>query len=204
MSAGWTENCRVGIKAIDEDHKGLFDLVNAIDDHQRRGSRANQVNATVHALNLYVTEHFEREERFMRRAKFPGYEAHRRIHEDFRGLVSALIALHQKNPDAVDLRKVTAFLDSWIRNHILVQDMEYVPYLNGEASPEEGKNIASRYQDVSLRVPVDKVDAVERFAALMRNGGDIAQALEQALVIHERDHQRTLIKRAEKLFSITE
>ncbi|WP_413208370.1 bacteriohemerythrin [Rhodospirillum sp. A1_3_36] len=203
MSAGWTEKCRVGIKAIDDDHKGLFDLVAALEEQYLEGSHVEQVRATVHALNLYVTEHFEREERFMRRANFPGYQAHRRIHEEFRALVRALIALHEKDPDLVDLEKVTVFLDRWIRDHILVKDMQYVPYLNGEAQHEEGELRVDHSQDVTLRVPLEKIDALNRFAALMREGGEIADALEQALVIHEREHERKLANKARKLFSVT-
>jgi hemerythrin len=202
MVTGWSDSYLVGIKAIDEDHKGLFELVGALEEHRLNGSHADQVSSTVHALELYVAEHFAREERFMRRVNYPGYEAHRITHEEFRALVRALVALRKQDPDSVDLGKVTRFLERWIRDHIMIRDREYLPYLNGELQSPEGTESASSLTEVTVQVPANKRETVDRFAALMRDGGEIATVLEQALVVHERDHARKLLNKARKLFGV--
>lgn len=204
-SHAWSDRFATGIKAIDEDHRGLFDLLTALKDHQDHGSDPDRVAATIHALELYSTEHFEREERFMRSAHYPGYDGHKRSHEEFRALVHAMARHYRADPRAVDMGKVLVFLARWITDHIQVRDMDYVPYLNGTKQGADGEDgDAIVLEDVTVRVPADKQESVEHFAAVMREGGDLCAALEEALRSHERTREHQIENRARHLFGSEE
>lgn len=198
----WSERFATGIKAIDEDHRGLFDLVAALKDHHDARSTPDRVDATLRALELYTVEHFEREERFMFSAHYPNADAHKRSHEDFRALIGAMARCYRADPAQVDLAKVVVFLAHWISDHIQVRDMDYVPYLNGSREAIDAPP-AQVLEDVSVRIPPAKRDTLDRFASILREGGEIAAVLEDALRSHERAREHQIENRARHLFGAT-
>ncbi|CCG09645.1 bacteriohemerythrin [Pararhodospirillum photometricum] len=200
-SMAWSQRFATGIKAIDKDHSSLFDLMEAIAEHERRRSSLAEVAATLHALEVYAAEHFEREERFMISAHFPEFDRHRRAHADFRALIGALARQYRRSPDAIDLGKVRHFLVTWIMGHIMGEDMAYVPYLNGTTTPPPGSPEPSMPTEMLMRLPPEKHDIVRRFASLMRDGGEVAEALESTLLALERHHEQALDNKVRTLFA---
>ncbi|MBK1664625.1 hemerythrin [Rhodospirillum rubrum] len=196
----WSNRYATGLRAIDDDHRGLFELVDALEEHHEKASSSSSVAATIAALQVYAAEHFAREERFMHKAHFPDFERHHRIHEDFRALVDALARFQDQSPDSVDLGRVTRFLNRWIGEHILVKDMEYLPYVTGEAAGTPHSLEKPALTDLMVHVPVEKRDAVIQFAALLTEGGEIAEALEQALSTRLRQRFERFDRQAHALF----
>ncbi len=205
IAAVWTKRYATGVRVIDEDHRGLFDLLAVIDELAGRKSSNQDVAGAIQALSLYTADHFEREERFMRRAHYPKYDEHKKIHDDFRALVVGLCTIHRENPEGIDLKKVSGFLTQWIAQHILTRDMEYIPFLNGTA-PEDSfrppEEVKQKLSSITLQVPEGREAAVSRFAALLVEGDKVGEMLVQALDANDRAREKKTLNKARKLFCL--
>ncbi|MGB0695627.1 MAG: bacteriohemerythrin [Rhodospirillaceae bacterium] len=205
----WSDSYATSIGAIDDDHRNLFELVDAIENHHARGSDTESITASINGLVLYANEHFEREERFLRRVHYPDFHKHRQSHEDFKTMVNALRRMYAANPKTVDLTKVTSFLGKWILDHIMIQDQKYVPYLTGQRSapdPESGPMDRRTHgrqgglEPITVTIPLDKEPILRRFVELVSEGGELADAFETALIKHMNDREHKIILKAKKLF----
>ena len=123
----WDPKLETGITVIDEDHKTLFGLLNAllriIDD----GEKADDAALAIAALNDYATGHFKREEALMLLCGYSGQDRHERDHNAFRQGMKSLQHLFSINAGMVNLRGVSDFLLTWLQQHIAVSDRAYVP-----------------------------------------------------------------------------
>ncbi|MBI1986387.1 MAG: hemerythrin family protein, partial [Rhodospirillales bacterium] len=78
----WSDDYKVGIAAIDNDHKTLFGLVNRLHDRIKAGDGEDAVGDALDGLVDYIETHFAREERYMEECGYPGLVAHIRKHRD--------------------------------------------------------------------------------------------------------------------------
>jgi len=70
MSIKWTPALAVGVSAIDQQHKELFDHVAKLIDAMKN-SDAAEVGRLMDFLGAYVVEHFRMEEGLMQRYAYP-------------------------------------------------------------------------------------------------------------------------------------
>lgn len=123
----WTEDYRVNVGVIDEQHQKLFDLVNSLHD-SLSGDRASIVKH-LDETTQFVLDHFATEERFMEQNNYPDYAAHKEFHDKLVEQVAALQAKVQAG-EAEVTEDVTAFVRDWLQHHIPVIDKQYGPFLN--------------------------------------------------------------------------
>ena len=57
----WSQDYAVGIRLIDNDHRGLFETINALHEAVQQESGEAEIGNTLNALIRYVQEHFTRE-----------------------------------------------------------------------------------------------------------------------------------------------
>jgi len=184
----WSEEYSVGIRLIDNDHRGLFDAMNDLTDAIERHGSAAEVAHTIHYLVQYVKEHFQREEGLMRDYGYPEFEEHKQKHRKLSRQVHAIQKLHDASPELVDLTKLVEFLRGWLMRHILGSDMDYAPYLKGdmvpepapaeEAETEAAENGMPQLARLTLQVPPDRAEVLVRCAEILRAGGSTADDLE--------------------------
>ncbi len=196
----WSDEFCTHIRAIDEDHKGLFDVMNTLHDANLKRHSHDQINAVIVLINNYVNGHFDREERFMEQARYPKINEHRELHKQYRDDFIGLRSLYHNEPEAVDVQKAVMYLFSWLQNHILSSDMEYVPYLRGEKTgePLDDSEIAQEkeFVHISVRVPSEKATLIENFIDVISDH-DIDDDLERLMTeAYERK-----IARARSLFT---
>jgi hemerythrin len=135
----WSDALSVGIEEIDEQHKVLVDLVNKMHEaiHQRHGSEV--VNSILSDLADYTRIHFAVEESLMRILNYPGYEAHKEIHEE---LLHAVVDLQEKvatGKKSIGF-ELMHFLKTWLTKHIMDEDMQYSGFfIASGAQPKLGK-----------------------------------------------------------------
>lgn len=77
----WQDFLSSGVGAIDEEHKGLLELLNRLADPTARGNRA-LLTETLDLLTESAAAHFAAEERMMADSGYPFAEAHRRRHRE--------------------------------------------------------------------------------------------------------------------------
>lgn len=115
-----------GNAQIDAEHRDLFALlratVDAVEDNDKKGVN---VEDAIDFLAQYVLNHFKTEENIMDLSDFPGYEQHKKQHDDF---VLAVVDLRRQVLAEQDKKKagsmlMTAVAD-WIEEHVIGSDME--------------------------------------------------------------------------------
>jgi hemerythrin len=124
----WSTWMSVGIEKLDEDHRILIGIVNklAVDD-----SRHDPVviEGILHDLCAYTRHHFSAEEEVMVRAAFPGYHAHKALHDSLTKQVDAYLRLWQQNRDSLLGEEMFGFCSDWLARHILKEDAKYGSHL---------------------------------------------------------------------------
>ena len=128
MFARWTPTLATGIASMDEEHQGLFDLVNELQETQKADMPRESVAWIIDRLKNYALVHFMHEETLMERIDFPETEAHREMHRTF-----VLQVLDLEDRLTQGERNLVAtlldFLKGWLVAHISEQDMRYVGWM---------------------------------------------------------------------------
>ena len=135
----WSDALSVGIEEIDEQHKVLVELVNRMHQaiHERHGS--DVVKGILAELVDYTRIHFAVEESLMRILDYPGYEAHKIVHEELFKHVIQLQTKVESGKTSIGF-ELMHFLKNWLTKHIMEEDMEYSSFfLNAGAKPKLAK-----------------------------------------------------------------
>ena len=61
----WSDKYATGSKPIDDDHRGLFNIVNHYYNAVHHGEAQESLDAILDLVEKYIQEHFAREERLM-------------------------------------------------------------------------------------------------------------------------------------------
>jgi hemerythrin len=127
----WKENYNVGVKEIDIQHRGLFDIIDKL-------SRASQIEPegkyflmTFDKFIEYARVHFSTEERYMKEAEYPKLSEHRQEHIQYLTELSDL-ALELENKKSDTERKILDYLKTWYTSHILGEDRDYMESLKAK------------------------------------------------------------------------
>lgn len=119
----WNDDLATGNSFIDNDHRKLITMVNALYDAMAKGQANDIMNKVLNNLIIYTREHFAREELEMDRIKYADSQAHKAEHNK---LLSQVLDLKAKLDAGGKINAVatSSFLSDWLRNHILMVDMQ--------------------------------------------------------------------------------
>ena len=126
----WTPEYSVSVLRFDSEHKKLFALVNELNAAMSAGRGRAMVAKVLHELTDYVKHHFAGEEEAMRRAGYPGLEAHIAEHRALSEQVAKYYDewANNESTSAIDL---LFLLRNWLQKHIMETDHKYAKSLNG-------------------------------------------------------------------------
>ena len=127
-SIQWQERYSVGVSAIDQQHRGLLEIINRIIKSVDEKAEWQSTSVMIDSLVNYAYNHFAVEERYMLDADYPGVMPHIALHLDFIRKVFSL-SRDAKQNGAVSQQEILSFLGEWYASHILKIDREYMPYL---------------------------------------------------------------------------
>ena len=129
----WTDECSVGVRQFDDDHKMLFSIANELYDGVLAGSGSN-IDATLSnvfgRLKAYTELHFKHEEDIFERTGYPNARSHKGLHDIAKTMFAKIPsdAVHgDKRQLAMELTNV---LKGWLLLHIQEEDMKYGAFLN--------------------------------------------------------------------------
>ena len=127
----WNEEMSVNIEKMDKQHKILIDNLNNLFKAMLDGKAQEIINKTVDELIDYADFHFNAEEDYFERHKYPESNAHKIQHSFYKDeiLLFKKELLDGKSTVPMD---VFNFLKDWLMDHILNSDKKYSKYLNSK------------------------------------------------------------------------
>jgi len=157
----WCDSYSLGIKVIDDQHKRLLEFVNALcnDDEIHTDEEHDYFKEIIAQAVDYIKTHFAAEEGIMLATRYPGYDEHKKHHNDFiLNVVRSAKDYHAGK--RLVLSKFSCFLRNWILSHIAVVDVGYIDYF---------KSIAILRSDGSLILPPGPIENISdlKFSAAM-------------------------------------
>ena len=138
----WNDDFLVGNAQIDEQHRYLFQLINAFYDAYMENQSRREVLRLLNQLIEYSESHFQDEEAIMRKAGYVEIESHHHAHE---GLYDQIFALNTKFDDRAlnPTHDTISFLRTWLTDHIMKEDMAFAAFAKskdgGAADPVKPK-----------------------------------------------------------------
>ena len=124
----WKERAfRVGVRAFDDEHREIADALNDLCRAVADSDDAS-IQARFREVERRTRQHFDHEERLMRRYRYPHYREHKRAHD---GLLLDLERtrhrLHFYRDHDISLFLVAHF-SYWMLGHALTMDALYTPF----------------------------------------------------------------------------
>jgi len=127
----WKNDYSVGVKEIDQQHKKLIDLINALHEAMSKGQARSALGKILGELIAYCSTHFANEERLFAAHGYPDAADHKDKHQKMAAKVQALQQQFDQGKATITM-DVMDFLQQWLDKHILGTDKKYGPFLNSK------------------------------------------------------------------------
>jgi hemerythrin-like metal-binding protein len=124
MHFEWDQKNSVHVAEIDQQHRQLFEMVNALDAAMRQGKSKDVLGKTLDDLIGYAGVHFACEEKYFEKFGYPEAEEHKREHMDFADKVLDLQKKFHQGKLGLSI-EVMHFLMDWLETHTMGSDKKY-------------------------------------------------------------------------------
>ncbi|HAA38126.1 MAG TPA: hemerythrin [Firmicutes bacterium] len=140
----WKDKYELGVAVIDAQHKELFKRVESF-LHVLRAKdsweeKIPALNETLEFMKRYVVEHFRDEEDYQQSINYPGYKAHKQIHDD---MVNYVLEVSQQYEQANNsehlMQQFGGRLLAWLINHVAAEDQLIADYANKKGMSGNGR-----------------------------------------------------------------
>jgi len=111
---------KLGIKMIDKQHQRIFDLIDKLCDVDKNEKKI--VKSIIQELKEYSEYHFKSEEEYFKNINFSETDKHIHLHKMF----IQTTEYYYEFPEKLNKKKLYTFLNTWIKNHILIEDKKYI------------------------------------------------------------------------------
>jgi hemerythrin len=126
----WTVSMSVGENDIDKQHQRLLSQVNKIEEAMSFGATSKEVAEAVDFFDQYTKEHFDYEEAYMQKYKFPYLAEHKKEHQHF---IQQNAIFREKLKEGADPRElifdVDTYIGQWWLKHIGKADKQYHDFI---------------------------------------------------------------------------
>jgi hemerythrin len=127
----WNAEFETNVKIIDDQHKRLIDLINALHQAMMEGKAKPLVGGVLNELISYAKTHFATEERLMRNYAYPSSHEHRSLHADFTRQVLDFCREYNVGRATLSIPLMN-MLKTWLNDHILGTDKAFGAFLNSK------------------------------------------------------------------------
>ena len=189
----WSNDFALGIGEIDEQHKALVGMINALDASTHEEYSPETMRRMLDELNAYVKEHFGFEERLMAGGGCSPELVTRHCgeHAYFRSVLRDLTADFESGRTSITVPLIE-YLVHWLLHHIVVVDRAMAHQLNA-AEPELAARVAAALlQDVTD----DLTDSERHLLSELRRAND---ELEKQVAERTRDLRNDRLRLEQEL-----
>lgn len=127
----WSDDLSVGIVSIDDQHKKILSMINALNEAMETGNQDDVMLKVFSGLAVYTQKHFAYEEELFAKHGYVESALHKTEHEALLKQVTDL----KKKLDAGEARvgvELMQFLKKWLTNHIQKTDKKYTSFLTAK------------------------------------------------------------------------
>ena len=135
----WSDDYSVGVPELDSQHKKIIELINQVTMDKNDVSNPVKSSELMGELMNYVVEHLDYEEKLLQQKKYPGFDAHKKMHHEYLEKFNQLNHLKNEN-DPKFAVKLKGFLHDWWEHHILEEDMKYKTFFAQDIHYARAKN----------------------------------------------------------------
>ena len=130
MAYQWDSTLESGYPKVDNQHKQLVTALNNLMAASAEGKGDKAVMQTLDFLTGYAIKHFADEEQLQVDYNYPDYLNHKRIHDEFKGVVNDFIQRVMKEGPTVELiNLVSNSVGAWLLNHIKGDDFRMAAFV---------------------------------------------------------------------------
>ena len=122
----WKPEYDLGIRIIDEQHRGIVTTINSLYYGMQNNHTGNMLSPIIGMIYDYTRIHFEIEETFLEVCGFPKADNHRALHSELMGELSKT---GKESISHRDPYQFMAFLKKWWIHHICDKDRLFRDYL---------------------------------------------------------------------------
>ena len=130
----WKDEFNLGIEAIDNEHRDLVALINALHEAMSGGADRADIVAGISEIYTLVSAHFEREESFMRETRYMAYAEHKEDHEVLLDDLREIIDQVRSGGRYAEAR-LSADLQYWFSEHFRTHDARLHQHPYSEERP---------------------------------------------------------------------
>ena len=185
----WQDRFKIGVDSIDQAHHRLFAIVQKIMELyvERHESKFACVEG-IKFFQAYALKHFAEEAAYMREIGYPGYQAHKRIHDKMRRetLPSLQRELYDTDFSTQAVQHFIGVCTGWLTGHIMVEDRAITGRAVREANMPRPDDEASVIQALFLQPLQEMFGVPVRFMGELSAGDEIQDAQYYELVYHSQ------------------
>eukprot|EP00906_Rhabdomonas_costata_P028712 RCo040612 len=122
----WSDSFALGIPLIDSQHRNLLALLEQVRLMVVENKPPSALQKAMNGLLAYSIEHFETEELVMRLVGFPGLDAHRGLHAQFKSQTESFA--EQLEANGLDPTELLRSVKQWLLAHVLQEDPLFAEY----------------------------------------------------------------------------
>lgn len=127
----WTEDLRIGITGIDDQHRQLVSLINELHLAVEYGKGEEVILPVLEKLHNYANTHFRDEEALLEHHNYPEASGHAEEHREFLARLNELQRQYRSLKEVLTVH-VKNYLRNWFFTHIQIEDMKYKTFLESK------------------------------------------------------------------------
>lgn len=132
MAIKWTPDLSVGVDHIDSQHKVWFQKADHLFQAGRDGKAKEVIIEMLDFLDEYTKKHFNDEEEYMEKIKYPDIEKQRNAHNKFVADLAKLKLDYQESGGNIALIiNANQMIVNWLTRHISTMDKQIGVYVKG-------------------------------------------------------------------------
>jgi hemerythrin len=120
----WEPAFNLGIEKIDNQHRKIVELINSLNLAAMDNNSEEKIDDVLSQMTSYSQYHFKTEEDLFKKYSFPLFEEHLAEHASFIRKIAEFRSKFDQGQSIIF--RLLSYLRSWLSNHILDSDREYV------------------------------------------------------------------------------
>jgi hemerythrin len=125
----WDDSLIFNIEKIDQQHKQFIKAVTKLEKAMLKGESKTVMSDIFRELTIFLTDHFQAEEKIFELITYPEAESHKEAHRGFIQKVNTF--KNDFEDEKIGLAvEIMNFMSDWVENHIKNVDRKYAELIN--------------------------------------------------------------------------